>query len=140
MILSLFPPRSWAITWISCSYRDITITFSQSKLFIPRTRMYTCMYTVLCSFMITDKNTQQTDSCTDTTYCPPKVSDHHEYGSLHQQKRGLIETTDLQIGSQKYFKLIVICTLIANKCLFCFIYFVSLGSLHSFEFAVCVYL
>ena len=53
-------------------------------------------------------------------YCPPKESDHHENGGLYQQKRGITEPTHLQVGSQKYLKLIVNYTLTANKNLLCF--------------------
>jgi hypothetical protein len=41
--------------------------------------------------------------------------------------------TDLQVGSQKYLKHNVNCTLIANKSLF-LLCFVSLGTSYSFEF------
>ena len=53
-------------------------------------------------------------------YYPPKESDYHEYGGLYQQKGGVTETTNLQVGSQKYLKLVVNYTLIANESLFCF--------------------
>ena len=50
----------------------------------------------------------------------PKESDHHANGGLYQQKRGVTETTHLQVGSQKYLTLTVNHTLIANKSLFPF--------------------